>query len=79
MAQIGFYILVTTARNGQNNHVVLLELHFLQGSHSMSTFNGRYDTLHTSQFITGIDSLIILDGKYMTSASCCQVIGPIPG
>ena len=73
MAQIGFYILVTTARNGQNNHVVLLELHFLQGSHSMCTFNGRYDTLHTSQFITGIDSLIILDGKYMTSASCCQV------
>ena len=39
----------------------------------MSTFNGRYDTFHTSQFVTCIDGLIILDGKYMTSAPCSQV------
>ena len=73
MTQIRLHILVATARNGQDNDIVLLELHLLQGCHSMGTFDSRDNTLHTGQFISCIDSLIIFDGKHMTAATGSQV------
>ena len=39
----------------------------------MRTLDGRDDTLHASQLITSIDSLIVLDGEHMASASCGKV------
>ena len=39
----------------------------------MGTLDGWNDSLHAGQLISGIDGLIVLDGKHMTSASCCQI------
>ena len=39
----------------------------------MGTLDSRNDTLHTGQLVSSIDSLIIFDGKHMTTATGSQV------
>lgn len=39
----------------------------------MCAFDGGYDAFHTCQFISCIDSLVVVDGKYFLTSFCSQV------
>ena len=76
VAEVGLYILVATPADSKHDQIVGLESQFLQGCDGVCTFDGRYDTLHASQFIATVDSLVVVDAEHFRTAFLRHVTMP---
>src|SRR5574344_319476 len=71
--KIRLNILISTTANSKHNDIIRFECHFLQCCYGVSTLYCRYDTLHTSKFITGIDRFVIIYCQNVFTSFVSQV------